>query len=38
MNMLFSGVYQIHSIELVKKLSSSAFGPSIEEQIVKKYY
>jgi hypothetical protein len=38
MNMLFSGVYQIHSIELVKKNSSSTFGPSTEEQIVKKYY
>ncbi len=38
MNMLFSGVYQIHSIELVKKNSSSPFGSSTEEQIVKKYY
>jgi hypothetical protein len=38
MNMLFSGVSHIHSIELVKKNSSSVFGPSSEEQIVKKYY
>ena len=38
MNMLFSGVSQIHSIELVKKNSSSVFGPITEEQIVKKYY
>ncbi len=38
MNMLFSGVYQVNSIELVKKNSSSSFGSSSEEQIVKKYY